>query len=308
MATTRGSSPNTGPTARRPGHWFSIFNEKVNDHPGLIRRIGGAGPEVSNLEWDVKAYLALGGAMHDAAVSSWGIKGYHDAVRPISAIRHMAEMGQSSDPDGPSHHVEGLPLASGLIEVVTAASAAAHHAHLSDSIGEVAVLSWRGHGHDPETETAGVGWILAKDWWPYQQEGFVTPPFAGYVSGHSTFSRAAAEVLTQLTGDSYFPDGLGEHCVSAGDFLDFESGPSSDLCLQWARYYDAADESGMSRIYGGIHPSFDDLPGRIVGHQVGSDAWQLALRHFSGEVSRIFRDAFAAEDRSAQVTAPGSGL
>ena len=41
-----------------------------------------------------------------------------------------------------------------------------------------------------------MGWILAADWLPYQLPTFVTPAFAGYVSGHSTFSRAAAEVLT----------------------------------------------------------------------------------------------------------------
>ena len=41
---------------------------------------------------------------------------------------------------------------------------------------------------------------------PHQEAvEFVTPPFAGYISGHSTFSRAAAEVLTLLTGDPFFP-------------------------------------------------------------------------------------------------------
>ena len=38
-------------------------------------------------------------------------------------------------------------------------------------------------------------WIRAANWLPYQRDTFVTPPFAGYISGHSTFSRAAAEVL-----------------------------------------------------------------------------------------------------------------
>ncbi len=52
---------------------------------------------------------------------------------------------------------------------------------------------------------AGSDWILAENWWPYQRPSFVTPPFAGYTSGHSTFSRAAAEVLTDITGDEYFP-------------------------------------------------------------------------------------------------------
>ena len=79
-----------------PGHWFTILNY-VNDHPDLVKQIGGQGPTVNDLEWDVKSYLALGGAMHDAAITTWGIKGYYDYIRPISAIRYMAGKGQSSD-------------------------------------------------------------------------------------------------------------------------------------------------------------------------------------------------------------------
>ena len=48
---------------------------------------------------------------------------------------------------------------------------------------------------EPERRAGGsltTGWVLAEGWWPYQRPSFVTPPFAGYVSGHSTFSRAAA--------------------------------------------------------------------------------------------------------------------
>lgn len=288
-----------GPASETPpGHWFTILNDFVHDAALNDRRLGGTGDPLLPLEWDVKSYLALGGAVHDAAVTSWGIKGYHDGVRPISAIRYMAEMGQSSDPLGPSYHPSGLPLTPGLIEVITPESAGSEHAHLADHVGEIAILAWQGHGHDPETEIAGVAWILAKDWWPYQQQGFVTPPFAGYVSGHSTFSRAAAAVLTRLTGDEYFPGGLAEFCVGADEFLEFERGPSMAMCLQWARFYDASDQSGISRIYGGIHPAYDDLPGRIIGQTMGDNAWVQANRYFDGDVSRIFTDAFQASSAS----------
>lgn len=281
-----------GPASETPpGHWFTILNG-VTDDPQLERRIGGQGPQLDPLEWDVKAYLAMGGAMHDAAIAAWSVKGFHDSIRPVAAIRYMAEMGQSSDPQDDSYHVHGLPLQEGLVELITSQTISTYHAHLADHVGEVAVLSWRGHVHDPETETAGVGWILAKEWWPYQQPDFVTPPFAGYVSGHSTFSRAAAHLLTLLTGDEFFPGGLGEYCVQANDYLTFELGPSEDLCLQWARYYDAADQSSISRIHGGIHPDFDDFPGRFMGHAVGLRAWVRAQRHFLGDIHPIFRDNF----------------
>jgi len=69
-----------------PGHWNAIANT-VSDSPGFDHRIGGDGPEVDRLEWDVKLYFALNGAVHDAAVAAWGLKGYYDSVRPISMIR-----------------------------------------------------------------------------------------------------------------------------------------------------------------------------------------------------------------------------
>ena len=111
--------------------------------------------------------------------------------------------------------------------------------------------------------------MLAEEWWPYQRPSFVTPPFAGYVSGHSTFSRAAAEVLTSITGSAYFPGGMGEFVAAQNEFLVFEEGPSEDIVLQWATYHDAADQCRLSRIWGGIHPLQDDLPGRLIGRTIG---------------------------------------
>ena len=64
--------------------------------------------------------------------------------------------------------------------------------------------------------------------------------------------------------------------------LDFEAGPSEDVPLQWATYYDAADQAGISRLYGGIHVEADDLRGRIMGAQCGLDAWALAQRYWDG--------------------------
>ena len=126
----------------------------------------------------------------------------------------------------------------------------------------------------------GVGWLLGTEWVPYQRDTFVTPPFAGYVSGHSAFSRAAAEVLTRFTGSEYFPGGLGEFVAPARDFLAFETGPTEPIHLQWATYYDAADEAAISRLYGGIHPSVDDLPGRVLGSRIGIVAFDHALSYF----------------------------
>ena len=275
-----------GPASETPpGHWNTIANE-VSDTPGLEHRIGGRGPVLDRLEWDVKLYFAINGAVHDAAVAAWGVKGFYDSARPISMIRYMGGMGQSSDPDLPAYDPDGLPLVPGLIEVVTAASSDPDERHeaLADHVGEVAVRAWQGNPEDPVTQTAGVGWILAVDWVPYQLATFVTPAFAGYVSGHSTFSRAAAEVMTGFTGSSYFPGGISEWTIPAGG-LQVELGPSEDVTLQWASYYDAADQAGLSRLFGGIHISPDDFEGRRMGSICGKDAWALAQRYYAGTVS-----------------------
>ena len=211
-----------------PGHWNVIAND-VSDSAGFERRLGGTGPSLDPLEWDVKAYFTLNGAVHDGAIAAWGLKGFYDSARPISMIRYMGGKGQSSDPAGPSYDPDGLPLESGLVEVVRPVASSApgeRHEQLADHVGELAVRTWRGFPDDPTVETSGVGWIRAVEWVPYQRETFVTPAFAGYVSGHSTFSRAAAEVLaaSPVTTTS-----RAASARSAPESSSIEVGPTDDV-------------------------------------------------------------------------------
>ena len=277
-----------GPNSETPpGHWFWLLNYVIDGTAGK-KRFRGEGPVMDDLEWDLRAYLALGGAMHDVAVAAWSLKGWYDFVRPVSAVRYMCERGQSSDPSLAGYHPHGVNLKPGVIELVTEESAApgGRHRHLlgesGENLGKIAVRSWRGPDYvpDPDAVTAGVGWILCGDWWPYQRPNFVTPPFAGYVSGHSTYSRAAAEVLTLVTGSAYFPGGYAYFEIPQDEYLVFEKGPSKSFQLQWATYQDAADECSISRIYGGIHPPADDIPGRLLGHKIGHQAFDKAQDYF----------------------------
>ena len=200
-----------------PGHWFVIANG-VADNPATTRQLFGAGDPLDPLAWDVHVYLALGGAVHDAAIAAWEQKRLYTALRPISTVRYLAQRGQSTEADAPDYDPHGLPLIPGVVERITAESAAPgqRHAHLASFVGQLAVKSWRGEPGDRASEVGGVGWIRAIDWIPYQRRTFVTPAFPGFVSGHSTFSRAAAEVLAALTGSPYFPGGLGEFVAPAG--------------------------------------------------------------------------------------------
>ena len=291
-----------GPNSETPpGHWHVLANE-IGEMPQLQKRIGGTGPLVNDLEWDVKTYFALAGATHDAACAAWSLKRYYNSPRPITMIRYMGTKGQSSDPLGPSYHSQGLPLEPGVVEVVTEASAApgqrheqvwdvASNGYISGSqlTGYVVVYSWPGEhpGNLPAPSVAThqslVRWQLARDWLPFQRKTFNTPAFPGYVSGHSAFSRAAAEALTLLTGSSAFPGGFHHHTIAANS-LQIDRGPSAPVDLQWATYYDAADQAGQSRRWGGIHPSEDDYHGRVIGGIAGKSAFVLAEKYWTGAI------------------------
>ena len=117
-----------------PGHWFVLLNY-VSDHPATVKKFKGEGRVLSDLEWDVKSYFILGGAMHDAAVSAWSIKGYYDYVRPVSAIRYMGDRGQSTDPNLPSYDPNGLPIIPGRIELVKVGDSLA--GNFNENVGKI---------------------------------------------------------------------------------------------------------------------------------------------------------------------------
>ncbi len=133
--------------------------------------------------------------------------------------------------------------------------------------------AWAGSGQ-------GVRDIPAEEWLPYQKPCFVTPPFGEYVSGHSAFSAAGAEVLRNFTGS----DAFGESVVIAAGSSVIEPGitPSQPVTLTWATFSEAADQSGLSRRYSGIHFERGDLDGRALGRVAGEHAWARAQQYISG--------------------------
>ncbi len=277
-----------GPSSETPpGHWTKIANE-VSDRLAANELVPfGEGEPVDRLAWDVGLYLTVTAAVHDAAISAWELKRDTLGPRPITLIRWMAQNGQRTDPDLPSYSPDGLPLVPGLVELITEESAApgARHHHLKFHLGELAVWSWPGEPGDRDGEFTELRWMRALDWIPYQRRTFVTPAFPGYTSGHSTFSRAAAEALTAYTGSPWFPGGLHEFVARQNGYLVFEQGPSVEVRLQWASYYDAADQAGQSRLWGGIHVWPDDWVGRINGSRAGIATSARAKDHWQGTVT-----------------------
>lgn len=125
----------------------------------------------------------------------------------------------------------------------------------------------------------GTKLILGQNWTPYQISTSPTPPFSEHVSGHSTFSSSAAEALRLFTGSDRFPNSA---VVLAGSSV-IESGvPATNITLSWPTFTAAADEAGISRLYGGIHFRNGDLEGRKLGRKVGAQAYSLAVAYANG--------------------------
>jgi hypothetical protein len=126
----------------------------------------------------------------------------------------------------------------------------------------------------------GRGLIRGRTWRPYQAVAFVTPPFAEFTSGHSTFSAAGAEILRRFTGRDRFGY---THVQPAGvSFIEPGLVPADDVRLTYRTFSEAADEAGLSRRYGGIHFEDADIAGRQVGRRVGAYVWRRAMEYVEG--------------------------
>lgn len=96
-----------------------------------------------------------------------------------------------------------------------------------------------------------------------------TPPFPAYTSGHATVSGTAAAVLA----DFFETDNIAFTLPSQNTALPARS---------FDRLSDAAAESALSRMYGGIHWSFDNDVGLTAGNAIG----QYVVANFLRPVER----------------------
>lgn len=100
-----------------------------------------------------------------------------------------------------------------------------------------------------------------------------TPPFPAYVSGHSAFSGSAAEVLKLWFGTDHVP-----FQVKAIDLVNWPK-QLSGATRSYTNFTTAADENGMSRIYGGVHWQHDNVEGLRMGRAVGKEVFTRFLSH-----------------------------
>jgi hypothetical protein len=117
-------------------------------------------------------------------------------------------------------------------------------------------------------------------WIPYQPSNFPTPPFPEFISGHSTFSRAAAEALKRFTGGDNF--GFSVSFAPGSSVIEPGAVPANTVTLTFPTLRVAADQAGLSRRYGGIHFQTADLQGRAVGLMIGDQAFAKAQTYWQG--------------------------
>jgi membrane-associated phospholipid phosphatase len=111
-----------------------------------------------------------------------------------------------------------------------------------------------------------------------------TPPFPSYASGHSTFSGAAAATLASFFGSDRI------RFTSTSDGL---PGVTRTFESFWA----AAEEAGMSRIYGGIHWQFDNVDGLASGKMLGKYVHRHYLQPLASDRTRVLRPPIVEERR-----------
>lgn len=97
-----------------------------------------------------------------------------------------------------------------------------------------------------------INQVIDPSWAPYLQ----TPPFPEYPSGHSTITRAAATVLSNMFGSNFA-------------FQDTSDLRYIGMQRHFKTFIQAADEASISRFYGGIHYKNSINQGAYQGKEVG---------------------------------------
>lgn len=128
----------------------------------------------------------------------------------------------------------------------------------------------------------GIGEIVAQDWQSYLSPA---PPFAEHVSGHSTFSASAANVLRCFTGKDYF--GYTVTLPAGSSMREPGLVPATDITLTFNTYSEAAEQAGLSRCYGGIHFLTGNTEGLALGKKVGEAVFKLAEMYWNGDVKKV---------------------
>jgi hypothetical protein len=151
------------------------------------------------------------------------------------------------------------------------------------------VKCWGGPGK-------GVIDVPAENWLPYSPSTFITPPFPGYTSGHSTVSGAAAKILELFTSSDRFGDVEKRHAgiltepgfeckimmMRDGKLPPGHEKMTCDVALAMPTFTATAEMAAVSRLWGGYHIRTDNDVGLVQGRKVAEYSWPKYIAYFNG--------------------------
>jgi uncharacterized protein DUF6851/vanadium-dependent haloperoxidase-like protein len=142
----------------------------------------------------------------------------------------------------------------------------------------------------------GFGEIPAEQWHAYSPAAFVTPPFPGYASGHSTVSGACSKMLELFTGSDQFGAyerrQAGELTEKGCDASKMQAqfgqpatgkDTSREIILKLPTFTAVAEMAGVSRIMGGYHIQADNIEGLKLGRAIAYYSWPKYQAYFAGK-------------------------
>jgi hypothetical protein len=227
--------------------WDGVRPPDRPDRPGFWQPPpGSVSPPVQPLAGTWRTWvLPSGDALRPPPPPAYGSPEYLAEARELVVIsrdltdeqRRIARYWQGG---------QGTPLPPGIWNRIVLDDLAEHHAGGPESVRVLALVN-------VALADAGVAaWDAKYTWWTPRPENAIrelvdpewkpllaTPLFPAYVSGHSTYSAAAATVLAHL-----FPG-------------------------QADRFRAMGEEAGLSRLYGGIHWRSDHTQGSRMGREIG---------------------------------------
>lgn len=217
-----------------------------------------APPRLSSIQYAIEQYQA----------QNWGRKENSQRTADQTQVAHFWAYGpRTATPPG---HWNQIAHAAVVLKGGSLGQVARLFALLNLALADAAIVSWdckyeyglwRPITSIPLADTDGNPFTSPEPGWVPLLE---TPPFPEYTSGHSTFSGAAAAILGSFYGD-HLPFSVGSDDLPG-------------ITRSYRRFSEAAWESGLSRIFGGIHFMSANLWGLLGGYQTGQYVWQNVLR------------------------------
>jgi hypothetical protein len=138
--------------------------------------------------------------------------------------------------------------------------------------------------------------LVGQAWQPYQNPAALTPNFPDMNSGHSAYSSAASTFIRNYLGSNVFGKSvtLADNSSSFDpNGFDGQPGTGTDITLSWDYLNGAAEQAGLSRLYGGIHFNDGNWQGQILGTRAGTN---VSLKAFS-----LFGDEDDEDDAEATI-------